>query len=121
VICQGSEQITGARQRSHGVAALAVGLGMGEVEAPWILRPSSSWAWSPVSARVLNLLQLVPAGEARQRTRSSLRTGDGRRGTADDADGGKMEAWRRKDEFSVYDNLPGVDKDDVEQTAPTTG
>jgi hypothetical protein len=32
-----------------------------------------------------------------------------------------MEAWRRKDEFSVYVNLPGVDKDDVEQTAPTTG
>jgi HSP20 family molecular chaperone IbpA len=32
-----------------------------------------------------------------------------------------MEAWRRKDEFSVYVDLPGVDKDDVEQTAPTRG
>src|ERR1700710_2727526 len=27
-----------------------------------------------------------------------------------------MEAWRRKDEFSVYVDLPGVDIDDVELT-----
>jgi HSP20 family protein len=27
-----------------------------------------------------------------------------------------MEAWRRKDEFFVYVDLPGVDKDDVELT-----
>jgi HSP20 family protein len=27
-----------------------------------------------------------------------------------------MEAWRRKDEFFVYIDLPGVDKDDVELT-----
>jgi HSP20 family protein len=27
-----------------------------------------------------------------------------------------MEAWRRKDEFSVYVDLPGVDRDDVELT-----
>ncbi|MGH3897963.1 MAG: Hsp20/alpha crystallin family protein [Pseudonocardiaceae bacterium] len=27
-----------------------------------------------------------------------------------------MEAWRRKDEFCVYVDLPGVDRDDVELT-----